>query len=58
MLFRSGELHEDLTDELLDGIQAAAEKWRINECKRLYRTLEKGYEESGQAELDEEEADY
>ncbi len=47
------EEHEDLTDELLDGIQAAAEKWRIDECHRLYNILEEGYSASGQADLDE-----
>lgn len=47
------EEHEDLTDELLDGIQAAAEKWRVDECHRLYHTLEEGYSASGQADLDE-----
>ncbi len=42
-------------DQWCEEIEKVAERWRIRECKSLFRKLEKWYDESGQADIDNED---
>lgn len=44
---------EKQTEDFANLVEAAAEKWRLQESKRLYRMLEEGWEESGDEDSEE-----